>query len=69
MPLYPSIMLRAKERALTLCSSDVFSLGLTFESLKELGGLPFATTGTPATLRAHNFVCKPLIAMRSKEKL
>jgi hypothetical protein len=24
---------------------------------------------TPATLRAHNFFCKPLIAMRSKAKL
>ncbi len=27
------------------------------------------TTGTPATLGAHNFVCKPLIEMRSKAKL
>ncbi len=37
MPLYPSIVLRARERASTLCSSTVFNLGLTFESLKELG--------------------------------
>jgi hypothetical protein len=37
MPLYPSIVLRARERASTPCSSVVFSLGLTFESLKELG--------------------------------
>jgi hypothetical protein len=36
-PLYPSKVLRAKERALTPCSSIVFYLGLTFESLKELG--------------------------------
>jgi hypothetical protein len=35
-PLYPSKVLRAKERAPTLYSSDVFCLGLTFESLKEL---------------------------------
>ncbi len=25
--------------------------------------------GTPLTLGAHNFVCKPLIEMRSKENL
>jgi hypothetical protein len=36
-PLYPSIMLWTKERALTLYSSVIFSLGLTFKSLKELG--------------------------------
>jgi hypothetical protein len=36
-PLYPSIMLRVRECASTPCSSIVFSLGLTFESLKELG--------------------------------
>jgi hypothetical protein len=36
-PLYPSIVLWAKERAPTPCSSVVFSLGLTFESLEELG--------------------------------
>jgi hypothetical protein len=35
-PLYPSKVLRAKERAPTPCSSVVFYLGLTFESLKEL---------------------------------
>ncbi len=28
-----------------------------------------ATTRTPATLRAHNFLCKPPIAMRSEAKL
>jgi hypothetical protein len=32
MPIYPSIMLRAKERALAPLPFDVFSLGLTFES-------------------------------------
>jgi hypothetical protein len=36
-PLYPSKVLWAKERALTPYSSIVFYLGLTFESLKELG--------------------------------
>jgi hypothetical protein len=36
-PLYPSIMLRAKECALAPCLSYVFNLGLTFEPLKELG--------------------------------
>jgi hypothetical protein len=36
-PLYPSIVLRAKEWDSTPCSSVVFNLGLTFESLKELG--------------------------------
>jgi hypothetical protein len=36
-PLYPSIMLRAKEHAPTPLPSVVFSLGLTFESFKELG--------------------------------
>jgi hypothetical protein len=35
-PLYPSKVLRAREHAPTLCSSDVFCLGLTFESFKEL---------------------------------
>jgi hypothetical protein len=37
MPLYPSKVLRARERALTPCSSAIFCLGLTFESFKELG--------------------------------
>jgi hypothetical protein len=36
-PLYPSIVLRAREHASTLCFSTIFNLGLTFESLKELG--------------------------------
>ncbi len=36
-PPYPSIVLRARERAPTLCPSAVFSLGFTFESRKELG--------------------------------
>jgi hypothetical protein len=35
-PLYPSIVLRAKERAPTPCPSVVFSLGFAFEPLKEL---------------------------------
>jgi hypothetical protein len=37
MPLYPSKVLQARERAPTPYSSIVFSLGLKFESLKELG--------------------------------
>jgi hypothetical protein len=37
MPVYPSIMLRAGERALIPCPFVVFNLGFTFESLKELG--------------------------------
>jgi hypothetical protein len=37
MPLYPSIVLRARERAPIPYSSTIFSLGLTFESLKDLG--------------------------------
>jgi hypothetical protein len=36
-PLYPSIVLRARERALIPCPFAIFSLGSTFESLKELG--------------------------------
>ncbi len=35
-PLYPSIVLRARERAPTLCPFVVFSLRLTFEPFKEL---------------------------------
>jgi hypothetical protein len=35
-PLYPSIVLQAREHASIPCSSVVFSLGLTFETLKEL---------------------------------
>jgi len=37
MPLYPTKVLQAKEHAPTPYSSIVFCLGLTFESLKELG--------------------------------
>jgi len=37
MPLYPFKVLWTRERALTPYSSTVFYLGLTFESLKELG--------------------------------
>jgi len=37
MPLYPSKVLQTKECALTPYSSTIFCLGLTFESLKELG--------------------------------
>jgi hypothetical protein len=37
MPFYPSKVLRIRERALIPYSSIVLCLGLTFESLKELG--------------------------------
>jgi hypothetical protein len=40
-PFYPSKVLRAKECASTPCSSVIFHLGLTFESLKELGACHF----------------------------
>ncbi len=33
------------------------------------GNPEIATTRTSTTLRAHNFLCRPLIAMRSKAKL
>ncbi len=36
-PLYPSIVLWAEKHAPTLSPSAIFNLGLTFESLKELG--------------------------------
>jgi hypothetical protein len=36
-PLYPSILLRAGEHAPTPSPSVIFSLGLTFESRKDLG--------------------------------
>jgi len=36
-PLYPSKVLWAREHAMTPCSSTIFCLGFTFESLKELG--------------------------------
>ncbi len=41
-----SIMLRAKERALTPYPSIVFNLGLTFESFKELGVRHFMCMGS-----------------------
>jgi hypothetical protein len=46
MPFYPSIVLWVKERASILYSFVVFSLGLTFESLKELGVRHSATWGS-----------------------
>ncbi len=33
------------------------------------GNLEIPKVGTPVILGAHNFVCRPLIEMRSKEKL
>ncbi len=49
MPLYPFKVLRARERASIPCSSVVFSLGLTFQSLKELG--------------ARHFLCPQIFAL------
>jgi hypothetical protein len=40
-PFYLSKMLRTRERASTPYSSAVFNLGLTFESLKELGACQY----------------------------
>jgi hypothetical protein len=39
-------MLRAREKAPTLSPSDVFTFGLTVESIKELGG---------ASMHTHRF--------------
>jgi hypothetical protein len=47
MPLYPSKVLRARECTLIPYSSVILSLGLTFESLKELG--------------ARHLECEPMI--------
>ncbi len=55
-PLYPSIVLRARERAPIPFSSHVFSLGLTFESLKELG---VHHPSTPKVLRANKRASTP----------
>jgi hypothetical protein len=41
-PVYPSKVLRAKERALTPYSFVVSNLGFTFESLKELGARQYS---------------------------
>ncbi len=48
-PLYPSKVLWARERAPTPCPSTIFSLGLTFESRKELGVRQIMST-TPSFL-------------------
>jgi len=42
-PFYPSKVLYARERAPTPYSSIVFNLGLTFESLKELGARQYTS--------------------------
>ncbi len=58
MPLYPSKVLRARERAPTFYSSVVFNLGFTFESLKDLGTnhlmYPFARSFSSWTLSFFN---------------
>jgi hypothetical protein len=55
MPLYPSIVLRAKEHALIPCSSVVFNLGLTL-SLKELGVCHW-----PPWTMAIALTCAPIV--------
>ncbi len=49
-PLYPFTMLRAEECAPTSCSFVVFSLGLAFESLKELGARQYSFSNLLLTL-------------------
>jgi hypothetical protein len=53
-----------------LCASP-WGLHLNGFSVPGLprGSPEIPPTGTPETLGAHNFLCKPSIAMRSKEKL
>jgi hypothetical protein len=53
-PLYPSIMLQARECALTPCPSTVFNLGLTFESFKELGCVTWNDSWT-IWLHTHSY--------------
>jgi hypothetical protein len=64
--LYPFKVLRAKEHASTLYSSVVFNLGLTFESLKELGvhhnycynPIPNSNIRTKSSTKSNNHTCK-----------
>ncbi len=58
-PLYPSKMLRTKERASTPYSFVIFSLGFTFEFLKELGARLMGWT-TWAACQGSNWVLQRL---------
>jgi hypothetical protein len=58
-------------RGLDLEEATTFSL-IVFSVLghKAITQMSFCPKiGTPMTLEAHNFVCRPLIEMRSKTKL
>jgi hypothetical protein len=68
MPLYPSKVLRTKEHAPTPCYSFVFCLGLTFESLKELGvGLPLqALSATSLVFHSVFFERFCVLGLRSQ---
>jgi hypothetical protein len=55
-PFYPSIVLQAKERPRLLTLPLFFSLGLTFESLKELGA-----RHQRCSRRRHSSTFSPLI--------
>jgi hypothetical protein len=68
MPLYPSKVLRTKEHAPTPCYSFVFCLGLTFESLEELGvGLPLqALSATSLVFHSVFFERFCVLGLRSQ---
>ncbi len=53
----------------TLCLSIRPTSKWHFVSRLPNGSLEILTTRTPVILRAHNFVCRPLMEMRSKTKL
>jgi hypothetical protein len=61
-PFYPSIVLRARECASTPCPFTIFSLGFTFEPLKELGvrhnikGFLFQFAHHCSQFKVYNFV-------------
>ncbi len=52
-----------------LCSSPWATSKWLFVAGLPNGSPEIPTIGTPATLEAHNFLCRPPIAMRSKAKL
>jgi hypothetical protein len=59
----PSPILYTLQLSTGAISKWLFVLGLPNGSLEIL------TTRTPATLKAHNFLCRPLITMRYEAKL
>jgi hypothetical protein len=46
-----------------------WSFGMRLGKMTRNGSPKIPKIGTPATLGPHNFVCKPSIEMRFKEKL